>query len=153
VACATLAEARDALRSHAIALAILDVLLPDGDGVAFLEELRVDPRYADLPILMLSSEAEVKDRIRGLRMGANDYIGKPYDAAAMIDRIFQLIGGRSAPVDRLVLAIDDSPTFRAALADALTQAGYVRKDCGSPLPGVPWPSSWMVRCRRWTARA
>ncbi|MGH2898996.1 MAG: response regulator, partial [Solirubrobacteraceae bacterium] len=63
VPAANLAEARSALAGHTVALAILDVLLPDGDGVAFLEELRADPRYAELPVLMLSTEAEVKDRI------------------------------------------------------------------------------------------
>jgi len=106
--------------------------------VEFLEELRADARYAELPILMLSSEAEVKDRIRGLRTGANDYIGKPYDTATMIDRIRQLIGASSTAVARLVIVIDDSPTFRAAITDALERAGYATgvassgpKACGS----------------------
>jgi two-component system NtrC family sensor kinase len=124
VAAANLAEARIALAGHTIALAILDVLLPDGDGVAFLEELRADPKHAELPVLMLSTEAEVKDRIRGLRTGANDYIGKPYDTAAMIDRIRQLIGGGSGAPDRLIIVIDDSVTFRAVIVEALTRAGY-----------------------------
>jgi DNA-binding response OmpR family regulator len=124
VGCASLAEARAALRSHTIALAILDVRLPDGDGIDLLEELRGDPSYAELPILMLSSEAEVKDRIRGLRTGANDYIGKPYDTPAVIDRIRQLITGGTEALARLVLVIDDSPTFRAAISDALTREGY-----------------------------
>jgi two-component system, NtrC family, sensor kinase len=125
VACASLAEARHALDTHAIGLAILDVRLPDGDGVAFLEELRADPRYAELPILMLSSEAEVKDRIRGLRMGASDYIGKPYDTAATVDRVRLYLTGGTQSLKRLVVVIDDSPTFRAALAEALTEAGYL----------------------------
>ncbi|HEV7554851.1 MAG TPA: response regulator, partial [Kofleriaceae bacterium] len=64
VPCATLAEARTALRTRTIALGILDVRLPDGDGVEFLEELRAEPAFAELPIVMLSTEAEVKDRIR-----------------------------------------------------------------------------------------
>jgi DNA-binding response OmpR family regulator len=136
VPCATLAEARVALRGHTIALAILDVRLPDGDGIEFLEELRADPRYAELPILMLSSEAEVKDRIRGLRMGASDYIGKPYDTAATIDRIRQLVsGGLDAP-EPPVLVIDDSPTFRAALTEALARAGYTTATAGSGPEGL-----------------
>jgi two-component system NtrC family sensor kinase len=124
VACATLADARAALRAHDISLAILDVRLPDGDGVAFLEEVRASHGHADLPILMLSSEAEVKDRIRGLTCGASDYIGKPYDTAAMIDRIRQLVGGGAAVPERTVLVIDDSLSSRAALGDALARAGY-----------------------------
>jgi two-component system NtrC family sensor kinase len=136
VACANLGDARAALRDHTIALAILDVLLPDGDGVAFLEELRADPRHGELPILMLSTEAEVKDRIRGLRMGASDYIGKPYDTAAMIDRIRQLIGGGGTAPERLVLVIDDSPTFRAAIVDALERGGYATAATSSGPEGL-----------------
>jgi two-component system NtrC family sensor kinase len=136
VAAANLADARLALNHHTIALAILDVLLPDGDGVAFLEELRADPKYAELPVLMLSTEAEVKDRIRGLRTGANDYIGKPYDTPAMIHRIRQLIGSSGAPPDRLVVVIDDSPTFRAAIVDALARAGYATGAAASGPDGL-----------------
>ena len=143
VGCETLAEAREALRGHAIALAILDVRLPDGDGIEFLAELRSDLRYAELPILMLSSEAEVKDRIRGLRMGATDYIGKPYDTAATIDRIRQLISDGPGPGDaspasaeRLVLVIDDSPTFRDVMTDALERAGYATASAASGPEGL-----------------
>ncbi|HEY0987501.1 MAG TPA: response regulator [Kofleriaceae bacterium] len=136
VACADLRGARAALRDHTIALTILDVLLPDGDGIAFLEELRADARYSELPVLMLSTEAEVKDRIRGLRTGANDYIGKPYDTAAMIDRIRQLIGGGAAAPDRLVVVIDDSPTFRAAIVDALERTGYATAASASGPEGL-----------------
>jgi len=136
VGCATVGEARDALRSHSIALAILDVRLPDGDGIELLAELRTDPRYAELPILMLSSEAEVKDRIRGLRMGATDYIGKPYDTAATIDRIRQLVGSGPTAPERLVLVIDDSATFRDALTEALIRAGYAAAAAASGPEGL-----------------
>jgi len=136
VPAANLAEARSALAGHTVALAILDVLLPDGDGVAFLEELRADPRYTELPVLMLSTEAEVKDRIRGLRTGANDYIGKPYDTAAMIDRIRQLIGSSGSTPDRLVVVIDDSATFRAAIVEALGRAGYATAEAASGPEGL-----------------
>jgi len=147
VGCATLAGARDALTAHSIALAILAVRMPDGDGIELLAELRADVRYADLPILMLSSAAEVKHRIRGLRMGATDYIGKPYDTRATIDRVRQLIavpgapGAPSAPgapgtPDRLVLVIDDSPAFRDALTDALRRAGYATATAASGPEGL-----------------
>jgi two-component system, NtrC family, sensor kinase len=136
VGCASLAEARAAMRSHTIALAILDVRLPDGDGVSFLEELRCDARYAELPVLMLSSEAEVKDRIRGLRMGASDYIGKPYDTTATIDRVRQLVGGPVTATAAVVVVIDDSPTFRAVIADALTDAGYAAVTAASGPEGL-----------------
>ncbi len=133
VPCADLAAARGALRDHAIALAILDVRLPDGDGVAFLEELRAAPATAELPILMLSSEAEVKDRIRGLRTGATDYVGKPYDTGHVIARVAQLV---HMPAQRLVLVIDDSPTFRAALSELLESDGYQTMVAASGAEGL-----------------
>jgi two-component system NtrC family sensor kinase len=120
--CATIAEARVALRTHQIALAILDVRLPDGDGVELLEAIRRDPTLATLPVLVLSSESEIKDRVRGLTKGANDYVGKPYNTAQVIARIRQLIGG--PPVRDLVLVIDSDPAYRAQLGEALMAAGF-----------------------------
>ena len=123
VLCATIADARIALRTQPIALAILDIQLPDGDGVELLAQIRKDFTLGELPVLMLSTEAEIKDRIRGLRGGANDFVGKPYDTHHVISRIRHLIGG--PPVRDLVLIVDDSLTFRGELSDALTKAGFV----------------------------
>ncbi len=131
----TLAEARAALRDHPVELAILDVRLPDGDGTELLHELRTDPRHATLPVLMLSSEAEVADRIRGLQLGATDYVGKPYDTTFVLARIAQLVG--RGPRDRaLVLVIDDSATSRDELADHLARAGYDVATAGSGAEGL-----------------
>ena len=123
VLCGTIADARVALRTQPIALAILDIQLPDGDGVELLAQIRKDFTLSELPVLMLSTEAEIKDRIRGIRGGANDFVGKPYDTYHVISRIRQLIGG--PPVRDLVLIIDDSSTFRGELSEALTKAGFV----------------------------
>ncbi|HEX3764012.1 MAG TPA: response regulator [Kofleriaceae bacterium] len=120
--CATIAEARVALRSHPVALAILDVQLPDGDGVELLAQIRKDDTLRELPVLLLSTEAEVKDRVRGIRGGANDFIGKPYDTYHVIARVRQLVG--APPVHDLVLIIDDSSTFRGELSEALGGMGF-----------------------------
>ena len=122
IPCSTIAEARNAIRTQQLALAILDVRLPDGDGIELLEQIRRDHTLADLPVLMLSSEAEIKDRVRGLRTGANDYVGKPYDTSHVIARIRTLIGGPH--VRDLVLVIDNEVEVRTTLADALTKAGF-----------------------------
>jgi DNA-binding response OmpR family regulator len=84
--CSCIREARGAFAAQAVDLVILDVLLPDGDGVDLLKEIRTSPATCNLPILMLSTEADVNDRIRGLQTGANDYVGKPYDAAYVVAR-------------------------------------------------------------------
>src|SRR2546426_919307 len=81
-----LAMAREAIQKTTFSLILLDVLLPDGDGVEFLGEIKKSPSTASVPVMLLSTEAEVSDRIRGLKTGADEYIGKPYDAAYVVSR-------------------------------------------------------------------
>ena len=119
-ACASLAEAREALATGRFALVILDVLLPDGDGIALLEEIRAAPRTREMAVMLLSSEAEVRDRVRGLRTGADEYIGKPYEPSYLVARARALLrrGQGDARADaETVLVIDDSATYREALKD------------------------------------
>jgi len=123
---ATIAEARAVLAGPLPSLVVLDVVLPDGDGVELLSELRSSPATASLPVLMLSGEAEVSDRIRGLTHGADAYVGKPYDRDYITSRATDILRrGRERAHDRTsVLLVDDSPTFRQALSEELVRAGY-----------------------------
>jgi len=134
IACATIAEARAALRTHQIALAILDVSLPDGDGVELLAQIRRDTALGPLPVLMLSRAAEIKDRVRALQTGANDYVAKPYDTEQVVTRIRQLVGG--APVRDLVLVIHDDAAYRAQLAQALGAAGFATATAAGGAEGL-----------------
>ena len=68
------------------------MLLPDADGVELLRELRARPGLEATVTVLLSSEAEVADRLRGLRTGADEYVGKPYDAGYVVARARQLLG-------------------------------------------------------------
>ena len=127
VLCATVAEARDALSRLPVGLIVLDVLLPDADGVDFLREVRGTPEIADVAVVMLSTEAEVKDRVRGLQTGADDYVGKPYDTGYLVSRARELLRARrlgETPDRAMVLLIDDSATSREELGRSLQAAGY-----------------------------
>ena len=65
--CSSVAEARSALSTGSFALIILDVLLPDGNGIELLQEIKNTAATAKTPVMLLSSEAEVRDRIRDSR--------------------------------------------------------------------------------------
>jgi two-component system, NtrC family, sensor kinase len=128
VLAATAAETRLALAREAVALVILDVVLPDADGLQLLQEIK---QSTSLPpaVLLLSTEAEVHDRIRGLQTGADDYVGKPYDTGYVIARARSLLAERSGAVPEAqphasILIVDDSPTFREELKRALEGQSY-----------------------------
>ncbi|HEX3861010.1 MAG TPA: response regulator [Stellaceae bacterium] len=126
-ACASITEAREALNEQAFSLVILDVLLPDGDGIDLLKEIRETPGIHDTAVMLLSTEAEVHDRVRGLQTGADEYVGKPYEPVYLVARARELMRrGDAAPMPAgdSILVIDDSITFREALREALQGAGY-----------------------------
>jgi len=138
--CATLAEARQALSRDSFGLVILDVLLPDGDGIAFLREMKGATATAKVPVMLLSSEAEVRNRVRGLKTGAHEYVGKPYDQAYVVARARELLRqqGFESRTSRstTVLLIDDSPTFREQLKSTLESAGYEVLTAGTGEDGL-----------------
>jgi two-component system, NtrC family, sensor kinase len=126
ILCATAAQARCAFAGARFQVAVLDVLLPDADGLDLLRELRADRRHDDVVTMLLSSEGDVADRLHGLRTGADEYVGKPYDAGYVVARARQLLGDGPAEGDdrTTVLVIDDSRTFRELLRDLLESEGY-----------------------------
>lgn len=124
-ACASIGEARTAIAEERPGLVVLDVLLPDGDGIDLLREIRDAPATHDLPVLLLSTEAEVANRVRGMRTGANDYVGKPYEPAYLVARVREFLqADRTVSANETILVIDDSPTYRGALAETLQDAGF-----------------------------
>jgi two-component system, NtrC family, sensor kinase len=126
-ACATLAEARRKLAAERFALVILDILLPDGDGIELLKEIRSTPAAQATAVMLLSTEAEIRDRVRGLTTGADEYVGKPYDPTYVVARARELVGrdvAAAAHSHKTVLVIDDSVTFRESLKTALEEVNY-----------------------------
>lgn len=78
------AELKTVLKSSAPDLIILDVNMPGADGLTVLRELRID---SNVPVIMLTAASEVIDRVVGLEMGADDYVGKPVDLRELEARI------------------------------------------------------------------
>jgi len=82
-------------------LIVLDVMLPGLDGWALLQELRRTEKHT--PVLMLTARDQVVDRVKGLELGADDYLPKPFDFAELLARVRALLRRGKAPqaVDRL----------------------------------------------------
>ncbi len=83
------ASALEVLGARDIGLVVLDVGLPDIDGFELVRLLRM--RKLLTPVLMLTARLEVEDRVRGLRLGADDYVTKPFSAAEIVARVEALL--------------------------------------------------------------
>ena len=89
-------DARDVVDEALPDLIVLDWMLPDKSGIDFVRELRKDDRTRDLPILMLTARAAEDDKVRGLEVGSDDYVTKPFSPKELIARIKALLR-RAAP--------------------------------------------------------
>ncbi len=78
-------------------LAILDVKVPGMDGFEILERLRAIPRLEDVPIIMLTGLGSEDDVVRGLELGANDYMPKPFSPAELLARVRRLVAEYRTP--------------------------------------------------------
>jgi len=136
---ATSAEARAALRTTRYAALILDLGLPDGDGLSILREIR--HRKDPLPILVVTARGGVHDRVSGLRSGADDYLIKPFDFEELLARLEALLRrpgqllGSSLHVGNVVFDtesrqafIDEKPQVLSARETAVLELLMRRKD-------------------------
>ena len=87
----TLAAGRERLKRDSYDALLLDLMLPDGDGLELTRELRADPRLHRLPLLMLTARGEPMDRIVGLELGADDYLPKPFEPRELLARVKALL--------------------------------------------------------------
>jgi len=84
-----LAELRQTLRDEAIDLIVLDLNLPDGDGLSLCRELRAEG--SDVQIIMVTARSSAIDRVLGLELGADDYLTKPFEPRELLVRIRNLL--------------------------------------------------------------
>lgn len=78
-------------------LIVLDIMLPDEDGVSILRRLRNDSRYKNIPVIMATAKGTEFDKVKGLDSGADDYIAKPFGMLEMVARIKAVLRRCSAP--------------------------------------------------------
>ncbi len=93
------AKAITAARDERPALIVLDLMLPEVDGLEVCKILRRDPATAMIPILMLTARAAEMDRVLGLELGADDYVTKPFSPRELVLRIKKLLARMKAADD------------------------------------------------------
>ena len=81
-------DALNFLKNNKISLMILDIMMPEVDGIEVLKAIGND---RDFPIIFLSAKSSVKDKIEGLYLGADDYLAKPFDPGELVARVIALL--------------------------------------------------------------
>jgi two-component system KDP operon response regulator KdpE len=100
------AEALDRVRTSLPNLVILDVMMPELDGFETLEMLR---EVSNVPVIMLTVRADEEDKVRGLELGADDYVTKPFGARELASRVRAVLRRTQGPLTpgETILSIDD----------------------------------------------
>lgn len=86
-------------------LILLDIMLPDEDGISILKKLRAKNEYKDIPVIMLTAKSTEYDKVKGLDVGADDYVTKPFGVMELISRIKAVLrrSQKSISTDMMVL--------------------------------------------------
>ncbi|MEW1906148.1 SpoIIE family protein phosphatase [Streptomyces sp. NPDC086147] len=116
-------QALDAIRAQAPDVVVSDVMMPRLNGLDLVRELRVDPRTASVPVLLLSARAGQEASIEGLRAGADDYLVKPFAAAELLARVEANV--------KLARLRNHHARWRTALIDSLQEAFFVCDEDGA----------------------
>src|SRR5205814_7045487 len=100
-------EALKKARSLSPNLIILDLMLPEMDGLEVCKLLRRDQSTAAIPIIMLTAKAAEMDRVLGLELGADDYVTKPFSPRELVLRVKRLLRSGTAPAEGERIQVGD----------------------------------------------
>ena len=101
-------------------LILLDINMPEVNGFEIIGQLKADYRYAEIPVIFLTSEGDKKMVIKGMSLGAEDFVSKPFSDAMLIECIEnQLDPGKRENNKAIILAVDDNPSILQSINHAL----------------------------------
>ncbi|MDR1104906.1 MAG: response regulator [Treponema sp.] len=125
-------------------LILLDNIMPKMSGWELTKILKADPKYREIPIIMLSALDDVKDKVEGFELGVDDYITKPFNFSEVLARIRAVFRNRElfaqivARESRLSLAEDLSAALKSDIAqfiESMDDLDTVVKDISQGIPG------------------
>lgn len=87
-------------------LVLLDIMLPDDDGLTILKKLRDNEKTASLPVILVSAKDTELDKVKGLDMGADDYLSKPFGIMELVSRVKALLR-RTEPKQQVTICVGD----------------------------------------------
>ncbi len=80
----------DVRKIEGLSLVLLDWNMPEMDGCEFLEKLRIEPQFQDVPVMMVTTESEMEQVAVALEAGANEYLMKPFDKQGLLEKLLLL---------------------------------------------------------------
>ena len=138
------AGAIDLARGQNVDVAVVDVMMPVPDGFALVQSLHREPSLAGVAVLMLSARNAARDRVEGLKTGADDYLGKPFDSDELLLRVERLMSR----------AARSRPTPPAAFVTTTATPGFGRYEVHEVLGRGAMGSvfkAWDPVLKRWVA--
>lgn len=97
----------EAIEEKVPSLAVLDVMLPDEDGLQIVQKVRSIPKMANLPIIMVTARTTEIDKVKGLDIGADDYLTKPFGVMELIARVKALLRRTGVQEDKKQLKLEE----------------------------------------------
>ena len=138
-------EAKTMISSHCPDLVILDLGLPDMDGIDVLRELR---SWSNLPVVVVSARSHEHDKVQALDLGADDYLTKPFHFIELQDRLRALLRGFNAQTASVVVG-DWACSSRTPASSRIRTQGRVARVCASSQMGAdPRVRPWAGHRRR-----
>jgi len=101
----------DSLDKHVPDLVLLDLMLPDIDGLEVCKLLRRKEEWASIPVIMVTAKGDESDKILGLELGADDYVTKPFSAKELVARVRSVLRRQKAPAEGKKIQVGDRLTI------------------------------------------
>jgi len=101
----------DSLEKRVPDLVLLDLMLPDIDGLEVCKLLRKREEWASLPVIMVTAKGDESDKILGLELGADDYVTKPFSAKELVARVKSVLRRQKIPTEAKKLQVGDRLTI------------------------------------------